>query len=272
MKSNQPRGKFLLAFFLVLIVITIPYWIFGGTMLPIPMKLPLSALAAFNPLIAAISVTYLQTGSNGVKELLRKVFDYQKIKNKLWYVPILLLNPLIYVLSYAIMRFTELPLPDPIQIPILTAPIFFAVFFVFGIGEELGWMGYAFDPLQNQWGILKASIFMGLVWALFHLIPDLQNGQAADWIFWQRLGTVLLRILFVWIFNNTGRSVFSVILFHASVNISWALFPNNGSHYNPFITSLLLVATTMIVIFGWGWKTLANFRFSKRSAKIHLAS
>lgn len=272
MVSNLPREKFPLAFFLLLIVITIPYWVFGETMLPIPIKLPISALAAFNPFIAAVSVTYMQTGSNGVKQLLRRVFDYQKIRNKVWYLPILLLNPLIYFLSYVIMRFTGLPLPNPIQIPILTAPAFFAVFFVFGIGEELGWMGYAFDPLQNRWGTLKASIFMGFFWALYHLIPDLQNGQAADWIFWQRLGTVLLRILFVWIYNNTGRSVFSMVLFHAAVNISWALFPNNGSHYNPLLICLLLAATTMIVIFGWGPKTLANFRFSKRTAGIRLAS
>jgi len=94
------------------------------------------------------------------------------------------------------------------------------MFLITGIGEELGWMGYAIDPMQNRWGALKASIILGLVWSLFHFIPDLQNRQTADWILWHRLRTVAFRILIVWVYNNTGKSVFSAILFHAVNNLS----------------------------------------------------
>lgn len=253
-KENLPLNFFLLVF-----VITIPFWIFGGNKLPVPVELPASALAAFNPLIAALILSYRQSGLNGVKALLKKAFDYKKIQNKVWYVPILLLNPLIFILSYAIMRLTGLSLPDP-EIPILMAPVFFLVSFIFAIGEELGWMGYAIDPMQNRWGALRASILLGFVWAIFHLIPDLQNQQAADWILWHRLGTVALRILIVWLYNNTGKSVFSAITFHAMNNLSWALFPNYGSHYDPFVTGVITLLMAVIVIFGWGPKTLSQDR------------
>jgi membrane protease YdiL (CAAX protease family) len=63
------------------------------------------------------------------------------------------------------MRLMELPLPDP-QIPLLIAPVFFFMFFMGAIGEELGWMGYAIEPLQNRWGALKASIILGFIWAI----------------------------------------------------------------------------------------------------------
>lgn len=244
---NEP-----LTYFLLLFAITVPFWIFGGERLPIPIKLPVSALAAFNPAIAALILVHRQSGFDGLKEFLRKAWDYRRIKNKTWYLPILFLIPLISVLSYAVMRFTGWPLPDPIRIPILMAPVFFVVFFIFAIGEELGWMGYAFGPLQNRWGALKASLLLGFIWALIHLVPDWQNGQTIDWILWHRLGAILLRIVMVWIYNNTGKSVFSSILFHASTNLSWALFPNYGSHYSPFVMSLFLALTVLIVVIGWG--------------------
>jgi membrane protease YdiL (CAAX protease family) len=160
------------------------------------------------------------------------------------------------------MRLAGLPLPNP-HIPWLALPVFFVGFFIAGIGEELGWMGYAIDPMQNRLGALKASILLGLVWAIYHLIPDLQNQQAADWILWHRLATVANRILMVWFYNNTGKSVFAVILFHTMTNIGWALFPNYGSHYNPFITGMITLLATGIVVLGWDPKTLARPRFAR---------
>jgi membrane protease YdiL (CAAX protease family) len=143
-------------------------------------------------------------------------------------------------------------------------PVFFVVFFIFGIGEELGWMGYVIDPLQTRWGALHASVLLGLVWAIYHLIPDLQNGQTADWILWHRLGTVVLRILMVWIYNNTGKSVFSAILFHTMDNLSWAFFPNYGSHYDPFVIGTLTCLATLFVVIGWEGRTLALARFTRK--------
>lgn len=264
MHTRASQENLPLNFFLLVFVITIPFWIFGGNKLPVPVELPASALAVFNPLIAALILSYRQSGLNGVKELLKKAFDYKKIQNKVWYVPILLLNPLIFILSYAIMRYTGSPLPDP-EIPILMAPVFFVVFFIFAIGEELGWMGYAIDPMQNRLGALRAGLLLGFVWAIFHLIPDVQNQQAADWILWHRLGTVALRILIVWLYNNTGKSVFSAITFHAMNNLSWALFPNYGSHYDPFVTGVITLLMAVTVIFGWGPKTLSRDRDARVS-------
>jgi membrane protease YdiL (CAAX protease family) len=262
--SNASQKKLPLDYFGLVFALTIPFWLFGGHKLPIPLKLPVSALALINPLLAALILTYRRDGLTGTKELFKKVLDYQKIKNKTWYLPTLFFRPLIMVLSYIVMRLAGVPLPDP-QIPWLMAPVLFLVFFIAAIGEELGWTGYAIDPMQNRWGALKASIVLGLVWALIHIIPDLQNGQTANWILWHRLGTVALRILMVWIYNNTGKSVFSAILFHAMDNLSWALFPNYGSHYDPFITSMITFLAAGIVIFGWGSKTLARYRFARLS-------
>lgn len=261
MPPNTSQEKLPLDFFGLVIALMIPFWLFGGNKLPIPVDLPVSALEFVTPMLAAIILSYRRNGAAGAKKLFKKVLDYPKIQNRIWYLPILLINPVIMVLSYVVMRLAGLPLPDP-QIPWLMAPALFLAFFIAAIGEELGWTGYAFDPMQDRWGALKASIVLGLVWGLFHLIPDLQNGHAANWILWQRLGTVARRVLIVWLYNNTGKSVFSAILFHAMDNVSWVLFPNYGSHYDPFVTSMITFLVVGIVIFAWGSKTLARYRFA----------
>ena len=47
-------------------------------------------------------------------------------------------------------------------------------------------------------------------------VPLVQVGRAATWIAWWSLNTVGLRVLIVWLFNNTGKSVFAATLFHAN--------------------------------------------------------
>lgn len=260
--SGVSQKNLVLEYFALVFALTVPFWLFGGKPLPVPVKLPASALAAFNPLIAAIILAYRQGGLMSVWSLFKRVSDYHKIKNKIWYLPALFLYPLITVLSYGVMRLAGLPLPDP-QIPWLAAPVYFFVFFIFAIGEELGWTGYIFDPMQECWGALRASILLGAVWALFHLVPDIQNNQPADWILWQRLGTVAYRILIAWVYNNAGKSVFTAILSHTTNNLSWALFPNNGSHYDPFTSFMITLPVVITVILGWDSKTLRRYRFGK---------
>ena len=260
-----------LDFFGLVLAIMIPFWLFGGNKLPVPMDLPVSAFGFVAPMLVALILSYRRGGSDSVKALFRKGWVYPKNKFRIWILPILFLKPAIMILSYAVMRLAGLPLPDP-QIPWLMTPVLFLMFFMAAIGEELGWMGYAFDPMQERWGALKASLILGLAWGLFHLIPDLQNGQAFNWILWQRLGTVASRVLIVWLYNNTGKSVLAAILFHAMSNVSWVLFPNYGSHYDPFITSMITFLVAGIVIFGLESSTLAGSRFSWLSRRTSRSS
>jgi membrane protease YdiL (CAAX protease family) len=250
MIANASQEKPLLQYFLLIVLASIPFWLIGGDQLPLQLDLPVSALLVVCPLIAATLLSYQQSGTSGVLVLWQKAFDYKKIKNGFWYAPILFLNPLIMGLSYVVMRLAGLPLPDP-QIPWQLLPLFFALFFVAAMFEELGWMGYAIDPMQRRWGALRASIILGLVWAGWHLIGDLQVGHTVDWIVWHRLSSVVNRVLIVWLYNNTGKSVFGAILYHDMNNVSWALFPNYGSHYDPFVTAMITGLIAIVILFTW---------------------
>src|SRR5689334_21096353 len=100
MNSHARTSKSLLIFFTLVFVLSTPFWLAGGNKLPLPMNLPLSALTAFVPIIAASLLAFRQQGGAGVKNLLKRALDFKKIQKKSWYLPILLLAPLLYVVSY----------------------------------------------------------------------------------------------------------------------------------------------------------------------------
>lgn len=247
-------------YFFLVFILSIPFWVIGGEKLPLPMNLPASALIFINPAIAASILSYRQSGVTGVKSLIRKAFDAGKVKNKYWYAPALFLVPLIYLLTYLAMRWASLPLPDPVQFPFLLVPVFFVIFLITALGEELGWTGYALDPIQNRWGALAASLILGVVWQVWHIIGDLQAGNPASWIFWHSLYSVALRILIVWIYNNTGRSLFAAALVHAMDNVSWSLFPNFGTGFDPRVACIFAWPVVVLIVWRWGPKTLARDR------------
>jgi len=72
------------------------------------------------------------------------------------------------------------------------------------------------------------------------------------------LTTTLISVLFGWLYNNTGKSIFAVLLFHTSFNWSHYLFPSLSSDragLTLFIVQAVLVVTIVAV---WGRQTLAN--------------
>jgi membrane protease YdiL (CAAX protease family) len=90
------------------------------------------------------------------KATLKRAFDYKIVKSKILYMPIFFLLPVIYLFSYVIMRLIGKPLPEP-HIQFLMTPILFIGFFIAAACEELGWMGYAVDPMQDRWSALKTK-------------------------------------------------------------------------------------------------------------------
>jgi membrane protease YdiL (CAAX protease family) len=256
------------SFFGLLVLLSLPFWVIGATsrgFLPksLPLDLPVSALMAVNPCIAAAVLTFRERGWEGVRTLLRRAVDFPRIRSKIWYLPMLVLWPTTMVLAYAGMRLMGTSLPEP-KIPVSMIPILGLAFALSAAGEELGWQGYAFAPLQNRWNALGAAVVVGTVWGVWHMVPFAQSHRPTAWIVWQTLGMIPFRVLIVWLFNNTGRSVFAAIVFHATSNVSQFLFPNYGSHYDPLIPGLILALAAAGVTVLWGPESLACYRFGRR--------
>ena len=99
-------------------------------------------------------------------------------------MPIIFLMPLLYLLSYLVMRLMGLPFPDEPYFPFLLIPLLFVLFFILAIGEEVGWTGYVTDPMQGRWNALPTGIILGLVTAIWHFVPLIQMGRTPTWIAW----------------------------------------------------------------------------------------
>jgi membrane protease YdiL (CAAX protease family) len=260
-----------LRFFLLVFALCVPAWVIGAvTGWQLSPGLPVSSLVSFFPAIAASILVYSENGSAGVKNLLKRSFDYKRIKAKIWYVPIVLWWPFVMTLEYGLLRLMGSAIPVP-QFPILAPLVMFLIFFVTSLGEELGWMGYAIEPMQERLGAFNASVLLGLVWATWHIVMLVQAQQPLKYIVWQLLAYLPERILFVWLYNNTGKSVFAMAVHHAMLNVTWQLFPVNGSFYDPRITALIVAVAALIVIVVWGPKTLTQYRYARPDIDVQLS-
>ena len=253
-------GRSPLRFFLLVLSLSIPFWLIGGMSdLQLIPGLSASALAAVCPMVAAFILVYRESGTAAVTELFKRSFDFKRIKAKRWYAPILLLMAGVNVAVYGLMRWMDMPLPVP-QILTLEASLMFFAFFVGALGEELGWSGYITDPMQDRWNALQTGVMLGFVSILWHLVPLLQIHRSLAWIGWWCLYAGAARVLIVWLYNNTGRSVFAVALFHATLNLSWMLFPVYGSHFDMRLGGLVMTVVAVIVTVVWGPQTLTRYK------------
>jgi membrane protease YdiL (CAAX protease family) len=213
------------------------------------------------PALAACLLTVQRQGREGFKELIGRILDFRRVTRTRWYLPTLLLGPLVFVLSAGLMAALGAPLPSAIA-PLLALPAVFAFFIVLAAGEELGWMGYAFKPLQARHGALAAALMLGVVWGAWHApffvftIPDPIAFGA------QILAQIGTRVLVVWIFCNTGRSVFAAILYHAADNTALVLAPDIKSvvPLGMVVQCGFTLAVASAVALMWDSSTLTRFR------------
>ena len=266
------KGKSPLAFFVLAMVIYVPFAIYADVQV-FP-NWSLVNFGAFIPMLVALILVYWENGTASMVELLKRPFDYKRIQSKIWYLPIFLLIPFTVLIQYGLALIFGLPVSSP-YFP-TSWPLLFVILFIAATGEELGWMGYLFEPIQERFGALKASVLLGIIWALIHIPLFTASNVSSYWIVWQLIYIAATRVLFVWIYNNTGKSIFAVVMLHTLFNSVWFLFPRNPEwvgvarpvFYNPTSLALITVVLGTIITFFWGPKTLAQYRYGL-SSELH---
>jgi uncharacterized protein len=218
--------------------------------------LPGSALMFLCPGLSAIVL--VRRAGDDVGEFVRQLRGWPDRAHLAWYLPMVLLLPLELLGSYVIMQRLGLALPRHAHVRWAALPGLSVIYLVAAAGEELGWSAYATAPLQRRHGALTAALILGAIWAALHVIPYFQAGHDAAWVMWQCVFTIGLRIVLVWLYNNTRGCVTAPIVCHASYNVAWSLFPNSGSFYNPAITAAVMTIVAAAVVVAWGPSTLTR--------------
>jgi membrane protease YdiL (CAAX protease family) len=240
------------------------------------LPVPAQGLGVLGPLVAAVILTAQEGGRAGLRSLLRRIVHWRVAP--VWYGVVLLGPVLLYLATLAL----EVALGgQPPSLGALfgalpTVLIYAALMVVFvGIGEEVGWRGYALPALQARHGALLASVVLGTMWALWHLPlffnPDMFYSNMPFVI--QLAIQVPMAILFTWVFNSTGGSVLLAILLHSMINASgqlWKVMPEYSvepasaakaaaatTHMNLMFAIVIGVAAVMVV-FVYGPRNLSR--------------
>jgi membrane protease YdiL (CAAX protease family) len=275
---DSVRRRSLRHFVLLEFALSIPFWGIGALAQAhvIPDQVMFRAAWSLTPMMAASILVFRASRAAGVKEFLKRILDYSRIKSRIWLLAVLLTGPLIVFAQYGLALLAGQQVPPP-QLT-LAAPLALLGFFLITWTEELGWTAYALDTLLQRGSALIAGIGAGIMWASLHAPVWLLAGESLEWCAWQWLYVVALRVLMTWIYSNTGRSLFAMDLLHPGFFVWWYLWPVSGTGlsmpavYDPRSLALIALTLAAIVTYLWGPDTLTRFRFSRKPASVAVAS
>jgi uncharacterized protein len=247
----------------------IPVAALGMSQLAFP-GFALYALGGLGPTLAAIFLLYRAHQPGDRYDYWRRVVDFRRI-GLIWYTVILLLPLAWNVLGILTGVLFGAPAPsferaaELLGSPLSIVP-FFVVVLLFGpLPEELGWRGYALDGLLWRRSALAASLILGAVWTLWHwpqffmqdsyISEAFPMGSAVFWAGWV-LPTVAYSVVYTWIYNHTGRSILSAILFHFAANFWGELLTVRGEMV--LYRSVWIVVMVIVIVSIWGPRTLTR--------------
>jgi len=222
--GEHPVSAFFVLTFLIAWLIWIPTGLFAPDLLP-ALTLP----GAWAPTLSAVLLTGILSGKAGIRQLLGRFLRWRV--GFLWYIVTLFGIAAIGLTAIGLNTLfggtapsLSLPPGAPSELWYAVIPVFFLVNFFLGgpLAEEFGWRGYALPRLQTQWGALRASLFIGVIWGLWHLpfylFPNAGSVVGNVPFVWFVLLTTSWSVLFAWIYNNTQESMLLPVLFHTAIN------------------------------------------------------
>jgi membrane protease YdiL (CAAX protease family) len=244
--ATRRRGPIIrhpLASFFVLAYIWIWAWMplaSVGSLLPV-------VLAPLGPVLAAVAVSAASEGRAGVSALMSRLAMWRV--NPVWYVAAIGLPVLISLL--AVMLAGALGVRTATQFGTVSA--FSVAYYIFAIGEELGWRGFALPRLLDRFSAVAASLVLGVAWMAWHLPLFLPRMMFAG----EPLPAHLIvfcasAVLYTWLFHHTGGSVLHAVLFHGTVNASAFLTAGIDPVLGRWLQAVAYTAVAAVVVAATG--------------------
>ena len=187
----------------------------------------LHLLGSLGPAIAALIMTRVCSGSVGLQNLWRRMFNWRVsiVWHAIAWLPLLLF--FISVLLTGWNNWEPQSFGRSAEYPELPVPVYwFASILFYGWGEETGWRGFALPYLQTRQSALQATVTLSIGWAFWHLpLFGFSSGfshmgivAVLGWYFSILTGAVLL----TWLTNSTHGSILIAAIFHATTN--WIVY------------------------------------------------
>jgi membrane protease YdiL (CAAX protease family) len=219
---------------------------FGVLPFPLPWRVFGSLMSVFGLALPALLVTAAKDGKDGVRDLLRRTLRWRVGVH--WHL-LALFGLLAVTLLGAIPFLGVVPLEALAQNWSLLFTVFLpgvlVPFVLVNLWEEAAWTGFMQHTLQEGFGPVLASVMVAPFFALIHMpgffvagfISDEKTPLSEFPAVVMQVGivavfAVFLRILIMWLYNGSGRSVLVVGLFHSGFNMT------NGQKITPELLHL----------------------------------
>jgi len=123
-----------------------------------------------------------------------------------------------------------------------------------GLFEEIGWRGFALPHLQRRYSALVSSLIIGLVWAFWHF-PNFFAFTPSDLAAFVPK-VIAMSVIFTWVYNSTGGSLFAVVVLHGAILASASLFagPDSGGSPAEMRQEVIIVLLYAAIAVGLVWR------------------
>ncbi len=222
---------------------------FGVIAGPQEKYLALVGLGAFGPTAAAMICARSDVG---VRALFRPVRTWRV--HPIWYAVALGVPGAIFVVAAKLYGHGERLWYPPDQ------PAFVLALFVFSIGEEIGWRGYALPALTEQpsgMSPIAASALIGVMWTFWHIpMLTLQGVGASLYVVFVPF-MIGGSIFITWVMARTKQSLLFAVLAHAGAHL------NNTGHALPARSMPIILHTIAWIVLAIGLVVLDRQAFAK---------
>src|SRR5712691_8843138 len=196
----------------------------------IPARTPLGVLlihlGAYSPSLVALWLTARAEGGSGVRALLGRLLQWRVPAR--WYLFAVAYIPAIKLTAALVQRVATGAWPRFSSEAWYLIPAAVAFSTPFQAGEEIGWRGYALPRLATRFGLARASVLLGLIWACWHLpqffIPEAYTYGQSFVVY--VLQVTALSVAMAWLYARTNGSLLLVMLLHAAVNNAKDIVPS----------------------------------------------
>jgi CAAX protease family protein len=253
---HHPIAAYLFMLYAITWTVFLPVVLQGRGLLALPIDL--SEGLAFNAVVAissifgvalpAFLVTAATGGKEGVRDLLSRSLRWRV--GVRWYL-VALFGLLVAMVLGASVFLGLAPLEAllqnwPLLFTMFLPEVLFPFLFI-QIFEETGWTGFMQHALQERRRPIVASILVAPAFILMHLPPLLIDSDVGLALLIVTgalvVVAVFFRIVIMWLYNCSGRSVLVVALFHSAYNSATSLGKQR-------FTSELLSGPTLLYAVG----------------------
>jgi membrane protease YdiL (CAAX protease family) len=215
-------------FFVLVYAITWTLFITVATTVPVqtPLGYTLVLAGAYAPAFVALALTGWTNGAAGVAKLLKRVLIVDVPAR--YYLFAIFYMVAVKLTAASVHRVILGAWPQFTWGSLAIIPFAIALSTPFQAGEEIGWRGYALPRLAARFGLARASLLLGVIWAVWH-VPQFYIAGAdtyhQSFLVWAPQ-VVAMSVAFAWLYARSGGSLLLVMLLHSAINNSKDIVPS----------------------------------------------